>query len=279
MAGISTTAPLELENNYLFNGKLLNYKEFSNGAGLEWYSYGMREYDPQIGRFFRIDPLASKYTYLTPYQYASNNPITNIDIDGLEGMFFMKMFVNVSMKMHQWLNKEIDVSRYEATHNGKSMPIVVAKMKDEVGHKMLHDVSKIIKPVVENTQVNTYIKQKLPLETSVKFSAGTEGSKVAIGFPSGSADVGLDMKGEVKGNVEVANHKVIGNESTFPIDIDLGVPITPTTSTGINVKTNPKKIIQIYGSEEFKQQMNDIKSSNSIIYSPNITDFLYYFGY
>ncbi|WP_207622467.1 RHS repeat-associated core domain-containing protein, partial [Niastella koreensis] len=42
-------------------------------------------YDPQIGRFVQLDPLTDDYPFLTPYQYASCDPITNIDIDGLEG--------------------------------------------------------------------------------------------------------------------------------------------------------------------------------------------------
>jgi hypothetical protein len=33
----------------------------------------------------QLDPLTHEYPFLTPYQYASNDPITNIDIDGLEG--------------------------------------------------------------------------------------------------------------------------------------------------------------------------------------------------
>ena len=32
-----------------------------------------------------MDPLSPSYPSLTPYQYASNSPIVNIDIDGLEG--------------------------------------------------------------------------------------------------------------------------------------------------------------------------------------------------
>jgi len=52
---------------------------------LNWYDYGFRNYDPQIGRFTQLDPLTDDYPYLTPYQYASCDPITNIDIDGLEG--------------------------------------------------------------------------------------------------------------------------------------------------------------------------------------------------
>lgn len=50
------------------------------------YDYGYRFYDPQIGRFHSIDRLAEKFSYMTPYQYASNNPVTLIELDGLEGV-------------------------------------------------------------------------------------------------------------------------------------------------------------------------------------------------
>jgi len=53
---------------------------------LDWYDYGYRNYDPQIGRFPQLDPLTDNYPELTNYQYASNDPILNIDLDGLEGV-------------------------------------------------------------------------------------------------------------------------------------------------------------------------------------------------
>jgi hypothetical protein len=46
--------------------------------------YGIRVYDPRLGRFLSVDPLSPQYPELTPYQYASNTPIWAIDIDGLE---------------------------------------------------------------------------------------------------------------------------------------------------------------------------------------------------
>ncbi|QJB38982.1 RHS repeat-associated core domain-containing protein [Chitinophaga oryzae] len=84
MAGISSAAVKGQENKHRFNGKVLNNKEFSDGGGLDWYDYGMREYDPQIGRFFRLDPISMDFPYLSPYQYAGNDPIMNVDLDGLE---------------------------------------------------------------------------------------------------------------------------------------------------------------------------------------------------
>lgn len=47
--------------------------------------YGFRLYNPAIGKFLSFDPLAPDYPELTPYQFASNSPIINIDLDGLEG--------------------------------------------------------------------------------------------------------------------------------------------------------------------------------------------------
>ena len=72
-----------LPQNFLNNGK-----EVQKDLGLGWVSYKYRNYDPTIARFFGIDPIAEKYYYLTPFQFASSNPVTNIEIEGLEGVNF-----------------------------------------------------------------------------------------------------------------------------------------------------------------------------------------------
>ncbi len=68
------------ENAYGYNGK-----ERMPQGGPEWYDYGARFYDPTIGRFLQIDPLAGNFPQQTPYTYAYNNPIRFIDVYGLYG--------------------------------------------------------------------------------------------------------------------------------------------------------------------------------------------------
>lgn len=80
--GMKFPGTLGGENKYLYNGKELQDEQLG-GVNLDWYDYGARYYDPALGRFHTIDPLAETYNFQSPFAYAANNPVLFTDYLGL----------------------------------------------------------------------------------------------------------------------------------------------------------------------------------------------------
>jgi RHS repeat-associated protein len=72
-------------NNNLFNGGSEWQNDFTNLP--DYYETPFRNYDPELGRFISVDPIASQSASLTPYHFAGDNPISFNDPTGLRMIY------------------------------------------------------------------------------------------------------------------------------------------------------------------------------------------------
>jgi len=100
------------EDKYQYNGKELN-EDF----GLNWYDYGARWLDPAIARWNAVDPSAEKYSSLSPFNYAINNPLIYIDPNGKDAVITVDK-ENKSIQIDQVFH----VSRQNLLNSLKGVP-------------------------------------------------------------------------------------------------------------------------------------------------------------
>jgi RHS repeat-associated protein len=71
-------APKSGWENYKYQGQELQETGF--------YSFKWRNYMPDVGRFFNIDPLSEKYAYQSHYNFSENNVTSHRELEGLEAV-------------------------------------------------------------------------------------------------------------------------------------------------------------------------------------------------
>ena len=87
--------------NNVINGTEYKYETFqgqelNDELGLNWLSFKWRNYDPEIGRFMSVDPLAEEFAYNSTYAFAENRVIDGFELEGLEWENFMSKFKKTS---------------------------------------------------------------------------------------------------------------------------------------------------------------------------------------
>ena len=96
-------------------------QELSEDLGYNMQEYTFRHYDPSIGRFFAVDPLAADYVYNSTYAFQENKLGLGTELEGAE------------LRKHEWLDKKGN-NHVDYTANIKVVNNSSASQKDIVSY-------------------------------------------------------------------------------------------------------------------------------------------------
>ena len=94
-------------NSFFGAGSYKNYKY--QGQELQeigFYSFKWRNYMPDVGRFFNIDPLSEKYSYQSHYNFSENRVIDARELEGLEAVLINDTTIEWRVKVNNNLGSD-----------------------------------------------------------------------------------------------------------------------------------------------------------------------------
>jgi RHS repeat-associated protein len=129
---------------YGFNGKENDNEVKGDGNQQD---YGMRIYDPRLGKFLSVDPLTKSFAMLTPYQFASNSPVANIDLDGNEAKYFNIVVTEVFDGKGRLINSNSSINEDKSKEAGWFVNGAIYRPEGELGSGSLISFTHVrIKP-------------------------------------------------------------------------------------------------------------------------------------
>ncbi len=251
--------------NYKYNGK-----ELQEELGLNMYDYGARNYDPAIGRWMNIDPLAEEAYDWTPYRYAYNNPLKFTDPDGmLEDDYGIDNSGNIKLiqktndktdRLFAVDNKgnKTDVNKSGNVNNGDSV---------EVGKGILNQMTSIRAGSGNNVEggYKSAIAEQSPqtakdFKSIFKFAADNSSAEFSL--------TSFSFKGK-----DLVQLSTFGDSATSPSPFQLGID-NPNESVSSHMHSHPdvRTLLNVENNSmggDYRNSKADNRQYPNKVYFPN----------
>ena len=228
-------------NHYKYNGK-----EVQTLGGIGFTDYGARMYDDFTGRWFVPDPLAEKYSSMSPYMYCGGNPINAIDVDGRstwvvragKGKYEVvggnlydndrNIYVGTLDKKNNKFTREYSIgittsitSFYycDAKEGPKWSEESIIDVNDRSGYEFLKKIMSQIPPMIDDYMLNARTGHRYDFKVTNGTDHEIEGIDIYRGMPVGVTD---------KGQVIFSSARDIGNITAGFIAGVNGMPWIPS---------------------------------------------------
>ena len=103
-------------------------KELDRETGLDWYDSQARMLMPDLGRTTTMDPLAEKYTPMSPYLWCGGNPVKFVDPTGL--FFTPNDSINASVYIDKIKARIDEVNNSDATDKNEQLSELNKSLQD-----------------------------------------------------------------------------------------------------------------------------------------------------
>ncbi|TLX23331.1 hypothetical protein FE904_22420 [Chryseobacterium indologenes] len=113
-----------------------------------WYSFKWRNYMPDVGRFFNIDPLSEKYAYQSHYNFSENRVIDARELEGLEAKLINENTIEWRVKIDNKLGREYDKTLLQASAKILSQNGLQVNIIEDTEAKFTIELTK---PIAKNT--------------------------------------------------------------------------------------------------------------------------------
>ncbi|HTN36795.1 MAG TPA: hypothetical protein VL053_06945 [Arachidicoccus sp.] len=258
-------------------GNLHNYKntfqnqEYNEDLGANIYEFKYRVHDPQIGRFWQIDPLTDKYVYNSTYAFSENKVTTRMEMEGLEISNFWDWFIQLADRY----NKSFDATvRLSGDTSGGSNEKYIGKVGAKIvkAGAVATDIVDASAPYRDVLTTTNTLASVVPLDGVIQVAPEVLSlSLLSKTTTSKISNLSLrEVSGAAEGSIEAANGIKITGFTSHGVDRAIGSfgrsGVKPNAI--LDAIKNPLKINNVVTDQLDRQSQRFIGQFGEVVVNP-----------